>query len=159
MIYMKSFLAVSRTWQRWRSIVSRLAASIPFSACKSSALCLIQMRYLGSYIRCSSPVGKWLSTSTLKAKTQYREWCKVSSISFRICQLSTLQRRAVANTSHLDVYNTVWPFFLGNCHLTRNTHKSVIQAGDWDKVELTLPTSEDAWLVFPRISGRVVKKL
>ena len=57
----------------------------------------------------------------------------------------------------VDVYNIFWPFFIGNCHLNRTTQHSIMQAGDWGRIELTTPTSEDAWLVFPRIHGRLWK--
>ena len=59
----------------------------------------------------------------------------------------------------VDVYNIFWPFFIGNCHLNRTTQHSIMQAGDWRRIELTSPTSEDAWLVFPRIYGRLWKRL
>ena len=55
------------------------------------------------------------------------------------------------------MYNTVWPILLGNCHLNRPTAKLLKGAGDWAKVELETPKKEDAWLVIPRISGRLVK--
>lgn len=58
----------------------------------------------------------------------------------------------------VGLYNVFWPFFIGNCHLNRNTHHSIMQAGEWEKIELTLPTREDAWSVFPRIHGRLWKK-
>ncbi|CAF9920549.1 hypothetical protein IMSHALPRED_004959 [Imshaugia aleurites] len=58
-----------------------------------------------------------------------------------------------------NVYNVFWPFFIGNCHLNRTTQHSIMQAGDWRRIELTSPTSEDAWLVFPRIYGRLWKRL
>lgn len=56
-----------------------------------------------------------------------------------------------------SVYNIFWPFFIGNCHLNRTTQHSIMQTGDWERIELTCPTSEDAWLVFPRIYGRLWK--
>ena len=56
-----------------------------------------------------------------------------------------------------DLYNTVWPILLGNCHLNRPTAETLKNAGDWAQVELETPQKDDAWLVFPRISGRLVK--
>lgn len=56
-----------------------------------------------------------------------------------------------------DWYNVFWPSLIGNCHLNRNTQQSIMQAGDWDGIELTVPTSEDAWAVLPRIYGRLWK--
>jgi SAM-dependent methyltransferase len=63
-----------------------------------------------------------------------------------------------ADIGVIDLYNIFWPLFIGNCHLNRNTQQSIMQAGDWGKIELTGPTSEDAWAVFPRIHGRLWKK-
>ena len=55
-------------------------------------------------------------------------------------------------------YNIFWPFFVGNCHLNRNTQKDVMQAGSWEKIELSVPKAEDAWAVFPRIQGQLWKE-
>ena len=63
-----------------------------------------------------------------------------------------------ANLVFLALYNIFWPFFIGNCHLNRNTQQIIMQAGDWGKIELMVPTSEDAWSIFPRIHGRLWKK-
>ncbi|KAI4159226.1 MAG: hypothetical protein LQ342_006746 [Letrouitia transgressa] len=63
-----------------------------------------------------------------------------------------------ADVELVDLYNKVWAFFVGNCHLDRNTQQYIMQAGDWEKIELTVPTSEDAWTIFPRIYGRLWKK-
>ena len=52
----------------------------------------------------------------------------------------------------------VWPFFVGNCNLNRDILHCIKRAGDWEKTELTVPTSEDAWNVFPRIHGRLWKR-
>ena len=41
--------------------------------------------------------------------------------------------------------------------MDRNTRQSIMQAGSWEKIELAVPTSEDAWLLFPHISGRLSK--
>lgn len=66
--------------------------------------------------------------------------------------------RHTANLDPIDLYNIFWPFFIGNCHLNRNIHHSIMQAGDWAKIDLTSPTSEDATRIFPRIYGRLWKK-
>lgn len=58
-----------------------------------------------------------------------------------------------------NFYNIFWPFFLGNCHLDRDTRRAIMQAGSWEKIELAVPSSEDAWMVFPRISGKLFKAL
>lgn len=58
-----------------------------------------------------------------------------------------------------NFYNTVWPFFIGNCHLDRDTSRAIMQAGSWEKIELAVPSLEDAWQVFPRVSGRLYKTL
>lgn len=61
---------------------------------------------------------------------------------------------SVANT---DLYNLVWPYGLGNCHLNRPTDRYLQAAGAWSKVDLKLPTHEDAWSAFPRVSGQLIK--
>ena len=55
------------------------------------------------------------------------------------------------------VYNLVWPFFVGNCHLDRPVGKYLLEAGSWSTIELDMPKEEDAWMVLPRVSGRLVK--
>ena len=56
-----------------------------------------------------------------------------------------------------NFYTIFWPFFVGNCCLNRNTQSSIMQAGDWEKIELSVPSAEDAWSVFPRIHGQLWK--
>jgi SAM-dependent methyltransferase len=63
-----------------------------------------------------------------------------------------------ADIGVIDLYSIIWPLFIGNCHLNRNTQQSIMKAGDWGKIELTVPTSEDASRLFPRIYGRLGKK-
>ncbi|KAL8931483.1 MAG: hypothetical protein Q9216_007187 [Gyalolechia sp. 2 TL-2023] len=55
------------------------------------------------------------------------------------------------------VYMLVWPYLLANCHLDRDTAQTLRDAGKWAKVDLQLPTAEDAWQVVPRIKGRLIK--
>ena len=55
------------------------------------------------------------------------------------------------------VYNLVWPLFVGNCYLNRPTGKYLLEAGSWSTIELDMPKEEDAWMVFPHVSGRLVK--
>ncbi|KAF6220452.1 hypothetical protein HO133_002884 [Letharia lupina] len=55
------------------------------------------------------------------------------------------------------VYNFVWPYALGNCHLDRPTEKHLLEAGSWSTIELETPKEADAWMVFPHVSGRLVK--
>lgn len=57
----------------------------------------------------------------------------------------------------LAVYMLVWPYLLANCHLDRDTTQTLREAGKWAKVDLQLPTKEDAWQVVPRIKGRLIK--
>ena len=56
-----------------------------------------------------------------------------------------------------NFYTIFWPFFVGNCCLNRNTQESIMQAGDWERIELSVPKAEDAWSVFPRIHGQLWK--
>ena len=46
---------------------------------------------------------------------------------------------------------------MGNCHLDRPTGKHLLEAGSWSTIELETPKEEDAWMVFPHVSGRLVK--
>jgi SAM-dependent methyltransferase len=52
-----------------------------------------------------------------------------------------------------------WSFFVGNCHLTRNMGKALIDAarphGGWDSVDLT---TSFGWAVLPYTSGTLVKR-
>lgn len=56
-----------------------------------------------------------------------------------------------------NIYNIVWPYGLGNCHLDRSTERYLQNAGAWSKVDLKLPTREDAWTCLPRVSGQLIK--
>lgn len=60
-----------------------------------------------------------------------------------------------ADLGIVDLYNIFWPLFND---LNRNSQRFIMQAGDWGKIELTGPTSEDAWAMFPRIYDRFWKK-
>ena len=51
----------------------------------------------------------------------------------------------------------VWPIFMGNCYLDRDTGKYLLEAGSWSTIELDEQKEEDAWMLFPRVSGRLVK--
>ena len=57
----------------------------------------------------------------------------------------------------IGIYNIVWPFAIGQCHLDRPTGRYLKEAGSWSSVELKIPTDEDDWLLFPHVSGRLVK--
>lgn len=56
-----------------------------------------------------------------------------------------------------SIYNFVWPYALGNCHLDRPTGKYLLEAGSWSTIELETPKEKDAWMVLPRVYGRLVK--
>ena len=57
----------------------------------------------------------------------------------------------------LDVYNLIWPFFIGNCHLDRPIGEILLKAGKWERVELEPRKEEDDWAFLPRVAGRLVK--
>ena len=57
----------------------------------------------------------------------------------------------------LDVYNHIWPFFMGNCHLDRPIGEMLLKAGKWESVELEPRKEEDDWAFLPRVAGRLVK--
>ncbi|MCJ1463124.1 hypothetical protein MMC07_001729 [Pseudocyphellaria aurata] len=55
------------------------------------------------------------------------------------------------------LYNLAWPYGMGYCHLDRPTEKYLQNAGSWSKIDLKLPNREDAWSLFPRVSGQLIK--
>ncbi|CAD6576928.1 MAG: hypothetical protein ASARMPREDX12_008052 [Alectoria sarmentosa] len=55
------------------------------------------------------------------------------------------------------LYTTVWPYVTGHCRLNRPTGKYLLEAGSWSTIELETPKEEDAWMLFPHVSGRLVK--
>ncbi|MCJ1461964.1 hypothetical protein MMC07_000564 [Pseudocyphellaria aurata] len=59
--------------------------------------------------------------------------------------------------AHTDVYNLVWPYATGNCHLNRPTGRYLQDAGSWSKIDLEFPTREDASSLVPGISGQLIK--
>lgn len=59
------------------------------------------------------------------------------------------------------VYSTLgWTFFVGNCHLTRDIRKAVVESatrhGGWAKVDLT---NNFGWSVLPFCAGTLVKRV
>ena len=46
---------------------------------------------------------------------------------------------------------------MGNCHLDRPIGHYLLEAGSWGTIELETPKDEDGWMVFPHVSGRLVK--
>ena len=57
----------------------------------------------------------------------------------------------------LDVYNFIWPFFMGNCHLDRPIGEMLLKAGKWERMVLEPRNEEDDWAFLPRVAGRLVK--
>ena len=41
--------------------------------------------------------------------------------------------------------------------MDRPTEKYLLEAGSWSTIQLDTPKKEDAWMVFPHLSGRLVK--
>ncbi|KAL9007367.1 MAG: hypothetical protein Q9173_007342 [Seirophora scorigena] len=59
-----------------------------------------------------------------------------------------------------DIYNIVWPYVLSNCHMNRDTARTLREAGEWATNELQrLPLDEDEWqaLALPHIRGHLTK--
>ncbi|KAL8689960.1 MAG: hypothetical protein Q9218_004492 [Villophora microphyllina] len=56
-----------------------------------------------------------------------------------------------------NVYQIVWPYVLAGCCINRDTATVLREAGEWRTVELKEAGPEDAWMTFPRVSGRLVK--
>ena len=136
-------------------MVYRRAVLTLFLVYKCYAPCLILMRSFGDCMYCSNQEGNSWSMSMWRVEIPYQRWYKVSPASW---SLPDVIWDTNDDTRLIDIYNTIWPFFLGNCQLNRTTQQSIMQAGNWDNIDLSVPTAEDAWLVFPRISGRLSKK-
>lgn len=68
-----------------------------------------------------------------------------------------VKSRDVISSFMQSMYMLVWPYLLGNCHLDRDTAKTLREAGNWAKVDLEIPTDEEGWQVIPRIKGRLIK--
>ncbi|KAG8625554.1 hypothetical protein KVT40_005955 [Elsinoe batatas] len=49
------------------------------------------------------------------------------------------------------LYSVIWPFFVGNCHLTCDTFRSIMKIGDWSRIDMILPKPEETSTLFPRI--------
>lgn len=56
-----------------------------------------------------------------------------------------------------ELYNILWPFFLGGCELNRKTDEWLKQAGEWERIELEGGTGESGFEVIPHVMGRLVK--
>ena len=56
------------------------------------------------------------------------------------------------------IYNVVWPYPFGGCHLDRPTGEYLMKAGKWSRVELEPKKEEDDWSLFPRVIGRLTKE-
>jgi len=52
-----------------------------------------------------------------------------------------------------------WTFFVGNCHLTRNTRQALIDAatpyGGWEEIDLP---QHFGWTALPYVSGTLIKR-
>lgn len=46
---------------------------------------------------------------------------------------------------------------MAQCHLDRPSGQYLLEAGSWSTLELKTPKDDEAWLVFPHVSGRLVK--
>lgn len=55
------------------------------------------------------------------------------------------------------IYNLAWPHLMGNCNVTRDTGKSLRNAGEWEKVDFGRGKDEVGWEMLGHIVGRLVK--
>ncbi|KAF9740681.1 hypothetical protein PMIN06_005011 [Paraphaeosphaeria minitans] len=53
--------------------------------------------------------------------------------------------------------NLFWPHIIGGCELCRDTKKSLLQAGSWEKVDLVQPPEETWYATVPHIFGTLTK--
>lgn len=58
----------------------------------------------------------------------------------------------------LEALNLVWPHFLNGCDITRPTDEWLLQAGEWEKVELRPGAGEGPYDTVPHVTGHLVKK-
>jgi hypothetical protein len=80
------------------------------------------------------PGGQWLVYEHVVARPEY--------------QLSRLLQ---------NIYEIIWPIFLGGCNINRDTAKSLNEAGSWSKVELGRAEDEVGWEILGHVVGRLVK--
>lgn len=57
-------------------------------------------------------------------------------------------------TAYVDLF---WPHFVGGCSITRDTPRSLKEAGSWSKVDLKQPEEELPMSVLPHIMGVLTK--
>lgn len=54
--------------------------------------------------------------------------------------------------------NVIWPHFFGGCSITRPTDEWLLQAGDWQRVELKTGAGEGKYDTVPHIVGSMTKR-
>jgi SAM-dependent methyltransferase len=69
----------------------------------------------------------------------------------------TSSRGSVVARLFQSLYGVLgWSFFLGDCHLNRDTERTLKEVGDWERVELE---RSFCWAPLTYISGTLVKKV
>jgi SAM-dependent methyltransferase len=70
-------------------------------------------------------------------------------------ELGAFWARSLISSSVLGICDLVWPLGIGGCHLNRPIKDTLLQAGNWEVVEMA--TDEVPWDVFPRTWGKFRK--
>jgi hypothetical protein len=52
----------------------------------------------------------------------------------------------------------VWPHFFGGCDICRPTDEWLMQAGEWDEVDLRAGVGEGKYDTMPHVVGTLTKK-
>ncbi|KAJ3519670.1 hypothetical protein NM208_g14029 [Fusarium decemcellulare] len=53
--------------------------------------------------------------------------------------------------------NLVWSQAMGSCRICRNTGKTLIEAGPWEKIDLAHPDDEARFALLPHVLGTLTK--
>jgi len=72
----------------------------------------------------------------------------------KVCATKLL-RNCFANTYSSELWDLVWPFSIGGCHMHRPIKDILLESGNWEIIELT--DDEEPWSLFPRVWGRLRK--
>jgi len=114
-----------------------LSASIADTIVTLNVLCCVPAqkstcKFLYSLLK---PGGQWLLYEHVAVEPQYR--------TLRLLQ---------------NIYDIMWPFVLGGCHINRDTADSLKRAGSWEKVDLGRKKGEVGREMIGHIAGKLIKE-
>lgn len=61
-------------------------------------------------------------------------------------------------TFSTEAINLIWPHFFGGCDICRPTDEWILQAGEWEDVNIITGESEGPYDTIPHVSGSLTKK-